>query len=36
MVLVLPFRRPGVPLFQPARTASFKLAPRRRQRGPWG
>jgi membrane associated rhomboid family serine protease len=28
------FRRRGVPLFHPARTASFRLAPRRR--GPWG
>jgi membrane associated rhomboid family serine protease len=33
-LLVAFFRPHGVALFQPARTASFRLAPRRR--GPWG
>jgi len=36
MALVPLFRRSGVRLFHPARTSSFTLAPRRRQRGPWG
>jgi membrane associated rhomboid family serine protease len=35
LILVLFIRRPGVPLMQPPRTASFTLAPPRR-RGPWG
>jgi membrane associated rhomboid family serine protease len=34
MILVLFIRRPGVRIMQPAQTASFSLAPRRR--GPWG
>jgi membrane associated rhomboid family serine protease len=34
MTVVTFFRRPGVPLFHPARTTSFTFAPRRR--GPWG
>jgi membrane associated rhomboid family serine protease len=34
MALVMVFRRRGVALFHPARTKSFRLAPRRR--GPWG
>jgi membrane associated rhomboid family serine protease len=36
MALVVPFRRRGVRLFHPARSTAFSLAPRRRQRGPWG
>jgi membrane associated rhomboid family serine protease len=35
MVLVVFFRRRGVRLLNPSRTASFSFAPRR-QRGPWG
>ncbi|HUB97019.1 MAG TPA: rhomboid family intramembrane serine protease [Stellaceae bacterium] len=34
MALVVVFRRPGVRLMQPGRTAAFRFAPRRR--GPWG
>jgi membrane associated rhomboid family serine protease len=36
MVLVVFFRRRGVRLNNPLRTASFSLAPPRQQRGPWG
>ena len=36
LVLVTILRPANVPLFHPARTAAFRLAPRGRQRGPWG
>jgi len=36
LVLVTVLRPPHVPLFHPARTQAFRLAPRGRQRGPWG
>lgn len=36
LVLVMVLRPSGMPLFHPARTQAFRLAPRGRQRGPWG
>jgi len=36
IVLVMLLRPAQVPLFHPARTRPFRLAPRGRQRGPWG
>ena len=36
LVLVTVLRPSGVRLFHPARTQAFRLAPPRRQRGPWG
>jgi membrane associated rhomboid family serine protease len=36
LVLVMVLCPSGVPLFHPARTQAFRLAPRGRQRGPWG
>jgi membrane associated rhomboid family serine protease len=36
LLLVTVLRPAHVPLFHPARSAPFRLAPRGRQRGPWG